>query len=103
MSDKRYKVIKSDKAMSMLASHVRFLIQVSVNDASKLKAELIKKMKSLDYTLENYPWRTDEYIPPNKYRKKLVSKRYLLIYQIIDDTVYIDYVLDCRQDYGWLI
>lgn len=103
MPDKRYKVIISDKAMSMLASHVRFLAQVSVNAALKLKAELIKEMQSLDYMPEGYPWLTDEYIPPNKYRKKLVSKRYLLIYQIIDDTVYIDYVLDCRQDYGWLI
>lgn len=103
MSDKRYKVIISDKAMSMLASHVRFLAQVSVNAASKLKAEIIKEMKSLDYMPESYSRLTDEYIPPNKYRKRLVSKRYLLIYQIIDDTVYIDYVLDCRQDYGWLI
>lgn len=103
MSDKRDKVIISDKAMSMLASHVRFLAQVSVNAAAKLKAELIKEMQSLDYMPEGYPWLNDEYIPPNKYRKKLVSKRYLLIYQIIDDTVYIDYVLDCRQDYGWLI
>ena len=103
MSDKRYKVIISDKAMSMLASHVRFLAQVSVNAAAKLKAELIKEMQSLDYMPEGYPWLNEEYITPYKYRKKLVSKRYLLIYQIIDDTVYIDYVLDCRQDYGWLI
>lgn len=55
MSDKRYKVIISDKAMSMLASYVRFLTQVSINTASKLKAELIKEMKSLDYMPEGYP------------------------------------------------
>jgi hypothetical protein len=41
-------------------------------------------------------------LPANKYRKLLVDKRYLLIYQIKDGTVYIDYILDCRQDYGWL-
>jgi len=33
----------------------------------------------------------------------LIEKQYILIYQIKDDTVYIDYVVDCRQDYGWLI
>ena len=60
MSDKRYKVIISDKAMSMLASHVRFLAQVSVNAAAKLKAELIKEMQSLDYMPEGYPWLNDE-------------------------------------------
>ena len=103
MQDKRYNVIISDKAMSMLASHVRFLAQVSTSAAMKLKNELIKEMKSLDYMPESYSWLAGTYIPHNKYRKKLVSKRYLLIYQIIDDIVYIDYVLDCRQDYNWLI
>jgi hypothetical protein len=32
-----------------------------------------------------------------------MGKRYLLIYQIKGDTVYVDYVVDCRQDYGWLL
>ena len=33
----------------------------------------------------------------------IVTKRYLLIYQIKDNTVYVDYVPDCRQDYKWLL
>jgi hypothetical protein len=41
-------------------------------------------------------------LPENKYRKLLVDRRYLLIYQIKDDTVRIDYMVDCRQDYVWL-
>ena len=48
------------------------------------------------------PWLIDEYIPKYKYRKKLAEKRYLLIYQVKDDTVYIEYILDCRQDFNWL-
>ena len=103
MSDKKYKVIISERAMSMLTSHVRFLAQVSINAASKLKAELIKEMEALSYMPESYPYLYAEYIPVNKYRKKLVCKRYLLIYQIVDKKVYVDYVVDCRQDYGWLI
>lgn len=31
------------------------------------------------------------------------EKRYMIIFQIIDDIVYADYVVDCRQDYNWLI
>ena len=46
---------------------------------------------------------SDPYIPAGKYRKLLMGKRYLLIYQIKEDTVYVDYVVDCRQDYGWLL
>ena len=37
------------------------------------------------------------------HRKLLVSRRYLIIYTVQDDTVYIEYVIDGRQDYGWLI
>ena len=49
------------------------------------------------------PWLIGEYIPRNTYRFLLFEKRYMLIFQIIDNTVYADYVVDCRQDYGWLI
>ena len=103
MADKRYEVIVSQKAMNMLAAHVKFLAQVSKTAALKLRDEIIAEMKSLDYMPESYLWLSNEYIPANKYRKKLVGKRYLLIYQIADNTVYINYVVDCRQDYGWLL
>ena len=39
----------------------------------------------------------------NAYRFILFEKRYMLIFQIVDHTVYADHVVDCRQDYGWLI
>ncbi|CAA7601354.1 Hypothetical protein DEACI_2020 [Acididesulfobacillus acetoxydans] len=42
-------------------------------------------------------------IPAEKYRKLLLEKRYLLVYQIKESTVYADAVVDTRQDYGWLL
>ncbi|MCG2788520.1 MAG: type II toxin-antitoxin system RelE/ParE family toxin, partial [Actinomycetia bacterium] len=36
-------------------------------------------------------------------RKMLICKRYLLIYQIKGNIVYVDYIVDCRQDYEWLL
>ena len=33
----------------------------------------------------------------------LFGKWYLILYKIQDDTVYIEYVIDGRQDYEWLI
>jgi hypothetical protein len=42
-------------------------------------------------------------LPEHKYRKLLFEKRYLLIYQIKGNTVYVDAMVDCRQDYGWLL
>lgn len=49
------------------------------------------------------PWLKGKYIPRNVYRFILFEKRYMLIFQIADDVVYADYVVDCRQDYGWLL
>lgn len=37
------------------------------------------------------------------YRFILFEKKYMIIFQIIDHIVYADYVVDCRQDYSWLI
>lgn len=100
---KIYKVIISDEAAQMLVSHSRFLAQVSEKAALDLIAEFSEKAKSLEKFPERNPWLSDPYIPAGKYRKLLMGKRYLLIYQIKGDTVYVDYVVDCRQDYGWLL
>ena len=52
---------------------------------------------------QRFPFFDELYIPPNKYHKMYVPKWYLVLYQIRDDTVYVDYILDCREDYSWLI
>lgn len=44
-----------------------------------------------------------DYISSHKYRYLLFQKRYMLIYQMVDDIVYVNYVIDTRQDYEWLI
>ena len=53
--------------------------------------------------LKKYPFFNEPYIPQNKYHKMFVETGYIVLYQILDDKVYVDYILDCRQDYGWLI
>jgi plasmid stabilization system protein ParE len=102
-NEKRYQVIISERAGEMLVQHARFLAQVSVQAAEKLRLDIVEAAKSLQVFPERGSWLVDPLLPANKYRKLLVDKRYLLIYQIKDDTVYIDYLVDCRQDYGWLI
>lgn len=103
MPDKKYHVIISDKAALMLANHVRFLANVSPVAAKRLHRDIVSEIRALEFMPESYPWLNFDEIPANKYRKKLVAKRYLLIYQIKDNTVYVDYILDCRQDYKWLL
>lgn len=101
--NKRYKVIVSDRAKRMLGTHIRFMAQVNKNAAAAKKEELIAAMRSLSQMPHRFPFFEETYIPPNKYHKMFVEKWYLVLYQIQDDTVYVEYILDCRKDYSWLM
>ena len=88
--DRHYKVIISDRAKRMLASHIHFIAQVN-RDVAKAKKK------------ERFPFFNETYIIPNKYRKMFIQKWYIVLYQIKDDTVYVDYIIDCRKNYAWLM
>ncbi|MGI6413134.1 MAG: type II toxin-antitoxin system RelE/ParE family toxin [Syntrophomonadaceae bacterium] len=99
----QYKVIVSERARQMLAGHVHFLAQKSPLAARKIKKDLMDAIRSLQQMPGRFPFLAADIIPPNKYHKMFVEKWYLILYQIKDQTVYVDYILDCRQDYGWLV
>ena len=103
MEDKKYKVIISDREKRMLGTHIRFMAQVNKDAAVVKKKELVTAMRSLERMPQRFPFFEEPYIPPNKYHKMFVENWYLVLYQIQDDTVYVDYILDCRKDYSWLI
>ncbi|MHB8075449.1 type II toxin-antitoxin system RelE/ParE family toxin [Desulfosporosinus fructosivorans] len=99
----QYRVIISERSRQMLAVHVRFLAQQNPSAARKVKNELINAIRSLSTMPERFPFLTAEFIPFNKYHKMFVEQWYLILYQIKDQTVYVDYIVDCRQDYEWLV
>ena len=99
----KYKVIISDRVKEMLGIHIRFLAQVNNSAAIKLKNRLVEEIRSLQDMPHRYPFFNENYIPANKYHKLYVENWYLVLYQIKDDTVYVDWIVDCRQDYRWLL
>lgn len=103
MPDKKYKVVVSERAKQMLTTHMCFMAQVNKETAKTKKKELLDAMRSLSYMPQRFPFFEEAYIPANKYRKMFFTNWYLILYQIQDDTVYIDYILDCRKDYSWLV
>ena len=102
-ASKLYKVIVSERAADILIHHVHFIAQVSPDAADKLRSEIIEASKALQSFSERHLKFSDPSLPANKYRKMIISKRYFLVYQIKDETVFMDYILDCRQDYQWLV
>ena len=99
----RYDIIVSDAALEMLDSHVDFLAKVSVKAAKRLADEIIRNIESLSENPGRFPIYETQFITDNRYRKMLSAKRYLVIYEISKLTVFVDYIVDCRQDYEWLL
>lgn len=99
----KLEIIISDRSKQMLGVHVRFLAAKSPEAARKLQKRLMLAIRSLESMPSRYPFFDEEHIPPNKYHKFFVESWYLILYQIRDNTVFVDYIVDCRQDYGWLI
>ncbi len=102
MSEKIYKVIVSDRAKQMLGMHIRFIALVNKDAAKAKQKEIMTALRSLSRMPQRYPFFEEEYIPSNKYHKMFIEKWFLVLYMIKDDTVYVDYILDCRKDYSWL-
>lgn len=99
----KYTVIISDRARQMLGQHIRFLAQVNRNAAAELKKRFLEEFHSLESLPQRYPFFNADFIPPNKYHKLYIKNWFLVLYQVKDDTVYIDWIVDCRQDYPWLL
>ncbi len=103
MSDLQYSVIVSDKAKKMLAEHIAFLAKVNKEAAKRIKKTIIEKLRTLETYPQKFPFFEAEFIPCNKYRKLFIQPTYLVLYQIKDSTVFVDFILDCRKDYSFLI
>ena len=99
----KYKVIVSQRAVQLLEQHIAFVANISKQTARNKKSKIIEALKKLSEDPQIYPFLDGDYIPRNKYHKLVVEKRYLIIYQIKDNMVYVDYIVDTRQDYQWLI
>ena len=100
---KRYRLVVSRRAAYQLRDHAAFAAQLDERIALKLIDDYQEAVESLTYMPFRTPYLDSEMIPSGKYRKMLFGKWYLILYKIQDDTVYIEYVIDGRQDYEWLI
>jgi len=101
--NKPYTVKITETVWEMLVSHTRFLANVSVPAANRLIDAFVEITDSLATMPERNPWLEHDAIPFQKYRKLLFGKHYMALYQIQENTVYVTAVVDCRQDYSWLL
>lgn len=99
----KYKVIISDAALGQLDGHALFWAKVSTDASEKMVRQVMSDIKSLSENPERFPIYESQFITGVKYHRMLTAKRYLALYEIKKDMVLVDYIVDCRQDYEWLI
>lgn len=104
---KKYPVRVSDRAQRMLTDHILFLARINKKAAAVKKKQIMTAIRSLAAMPFRYPLFPESdaaYLPPNQYRKMFVENWYLVLYYIKEDTVSVEYILDCRQEeYRWLL
>jgi mRNA-degrading endonuclease RelE of RelBE toxin-antitoxin system len=95
---KKYNIRVAPAVNDRIAGHFEFLARVNENAAYKLLDKLIEDIKFLETDPQINPYLDRPYIEPGKYRYKLSYGHYRIVYQIVNDTVFIDDIQDCRQD-----
>jgi len=95
---KRFKVILSHEAELMLVEHMRFLANVSVPASKRFLASFKEAKKSLSAFPLSGPYEDEDLLPPETYRRYLFYGRYKILYEVGKNEIYIDAIVDCRQD-----
>ena len=101
MEQKKYSIILSRRADIMLLKHTEFLAQVSPAAARRLLKEFQSATGFLVSNPFQYPFADSldaPGIPLATYRKCLFEGRYKALFLIEEDDVYIDAIIDCRQE-----
>lgn len=98
-----YRVVISKRAAQQLVNHAAFAAQLD----EKLARKLVSDFQQAAASLERFPFRNpimrSEVFTVEKYRKLIFDRYHILLYQIKEQTVYVEYVIDGRQDYQWLL
>lgn len=103
VQSKQYKIEVSERAKRNFGKIISYLAIENPSYARKVKAELTASIKSLSEFPERFPFLEGEFIPYNKYHKFVVNGSFIILYIVQDETVRVEYVVDCKQDYQWLI
>ena len=95
--DREYTVIVDPAVNDRMYDHFEFLARVNESAAERLLDQLADDMQSLRHLPYRNPVFNRPYLKSGKYRYMVSCEKYLIVYQIVDNTVFIDDVQDSRQ------
>lgn len=92
-----YSIMIAPAANDRMAEHFEFLARISEDAANQLLDGLINDIQSLQKMPFRNPVYDRPYMTPLKYRYMMSNKRFRIVYQVVNDTVFVDDIQDCRQ------
>lgn len=92
-----YSIMIAPAANDRMAEHFEFLARISEDAANQLLDGLINDIRSLQKMPFRNPVYDRPYMTPLKYRYMMSNKRFRIVYQVVNDTVFVDDIQDCRQ------
>jgi plasmid stabilization system protein ParE len=95
--DDEYSIIIFPAAETRLYEHVDFRKQLNEAAAERLEQKLLGGIHSLHNMPDINGYYDDDRVPPKTFRKLLIENQFRIVFRIIDDTVYIYDIQDCRQ------
>ena len=95
--DKEYTVIVDPAVNDRMYDHFEFLARVNESAAERLLDQLADDMQSLERLPYRNPVFNRSYLKIGKYRYMVSCEKYLIVYQIVDNTVFIDDIQDSRH------
>lgn len=94
----KYKIIFAKRVDQMLLRHMEFLSRVSIPAAKQFYNEFKDSLYRMGENPYQFPAEEDLNLPTGQYRKALFARWYKALFTVVDETIYLDAVVDCRMD-----
>ena len=98
MDNKKFCIHVDIPALEKFALHIEFLANVSEQAAINLYAVYEESLSILETFPRACPTYPSKLYPKRELRYRIFGKRYRIVFEIIDNAVYIFDIQDCRQD-----
>ena len=93
-----YKINLLSKAQEDLSEIIQLVLNVSKDVAIKLKKELYDSLEALTNYPERNPVFETAHSFPYVVRKQIVSNRYIILYSVVLDQIYVYRIINSRNN-----
>ena len=98
MADKKYNVHITERCFNSLEKHTQFIANVSINAAENFRKEFLLTVNGLETSPARNVAVRLRIAPDLIYHRALIGKYHAILYEIQSQDIYIDLVVDLRQN-----